>query len=133
MNDNIKNGADINMIMERGPATSPGSLLHTINGHRQVKAYVLTEDNLDSLSVLDSIFNICLAIGSALLSFAGGIYLSLSLANSSVAADIKAPWTAFFSVCLAFGLICVFVCFWSFFKRKGSIQRIKEETKHASG
>jgi predicted ABC-type sugar transport system permease subunit len=118
--------------MDKGPNTSAGSLLYMVDGKRQLKAYVLTEDNLDSLSVLDSIFNICLAVGSALLSFAGGIFLSLSLAGNTVPENIKLPWNAFFVVCLALGLVCAYFCNWSLKKRKGSIQKIKEETKHGS-
>jgi hypothetical protein len=115
---------------EKGPNTSVGSLLVMVDGRRQLKAYVLTEDNLDSLSVLDVIFNICLAVAAALISFAGGIVLSLSLASDDLSASIKLAWGAFLVICLVLGAVCVYFCHWSLVEKRGSIQKIKDETKH---
>lgn len=117
-------------IAEKGPNTSIGSLLVMVDGRRQLKAYVLTEDNLDSLSVLDVIFNICLAVAAALISFAGGIVLSLSLASDDLSASTKLTWYAFLAVCLVLGAVCVYFCKWSLVEKRGSIQKIKDETKH---
>lgn len=116
--------------IDKGPSAPTGSRLYPVDGRRHLNTYVLTEDNLEHLGLLDSIFNISLAVASALLSFAGAIVLSLSLADSSTAANVIWLWAAFLIVCLAMGVACVFFCAWSFKKRKGSIQKIKDETEH---
>lgn len=116
--------------VERGPNDSPGSNLYMVNGRRRLKAYVLTEDNLESLSILDVVFNICLAIGCGFLSFAGGIKLAISFASESTPSQALEAWNTFFSGCMVITIICAALCVWSIRKKTGSLGKIKRETEH---
>lgn len=132
MTDSIKgdHGQASSSYAERGPNESAGSNLYMVNGRRQLKAYVLTEDNLESLSILDVVFNVCLALGCAFFSFAGGIKLAISFASESTNKQVLDSWDAFYIACIVIGSICISLCLWSLCKRRGSLNKIKTETKH---
>lgn len=115
---------------ERGPNDSAGSNLYMVNGRRQLKAYILTEDNLEFLGILDVVFNVCFALGCAFLSFAGGIKLAISFASESTSKQVLDSWQAFSIACVVLGVSCLLLCAWSLYKRTGSLNKIKKETTH---
>lgn len=114
---------------EKGPSELTGSVLTTVAGKREIKVYVLTEDNLDTLSVLNGLFNLCLALSTAFLSFGGGVMASITL-SSGVPETIKSTWLFLSIFSLIIGSIFTALCLYSYIKRESSVSRIKRETIH---
>lgn len=117
-------------VVDKGPSSPAGKALYVQDGSRRVKVYTLTESDLDQLTLLDTIFNVSLAIATSLLSLATGIRLSVSLAGNSVPQPITQAWDIVFWSFISLGAVLAVICFLSFRKRKSGIGKIKSETFH---
>lgn len=108
-----------------------GSFLEPEYGTRHMKAYPLTEDQLENLFGIDVLAAVCFSIASALLSFSFNVQTSLVILTN-IPPDKLGYWEALRSIS---GILSIFMFFagWGFVRyRKNKLAKLKSRMSFPS-
>ncbi|MCY1415534.1 hypothetical protein D9M71_310200 [compost metagenome] len=115
--------------VDRGPSELSGGVVTTLAGKRTLKLYLLTDDNLETLSTLNNLFNLFLTLTTFLLSLGIGALASATLATG-VTENLKNIWLTLGVTFSIFGVGAAVACIWANIKKGNNLTKIKNETVH---
>ena len=109
-------------------STKPNpALIRVLQAGRNVKAYGITESEIDELGTLNTQTTIFFSVGTGLCSFGGGLYVNWIMAGMSslygeVLGKIGSP------ICCGIGLVFYVLGIICILRRKSTIKRIKRDS-----